>query len=86
MGSDAPPPASAGGDRSPLLLLALGLGIALAWALAVGLARAGRNPILVYNGAFAVAFALYLAAGALVLRRVVGVGGRGARLIGACSG
>ncbi len=49
-------------------LLAFGLGIALCWAAAVAFARAGRNPIFIYNGAFAVAFVLYLVASALVLR------------------
>ncbi|MGN6810133.1 MAG: glycosyltransferase 87 family protein [Thermomicrobiales bacterium] len=53
--------------RSRWLLLALGLGIVAAWTAAVLLAP-GRNPLVVYNGAFAVAFCLYLAASAVVLR------------------
>ena len=48
-------------------LAALGLGGALAWAAAAALARAGTNPIYAYNGAFAVAFILYLVAAALVV-------------------
>ncbi len=48
-------------------LLALGLGIAFTWGLAVALAGGGRNPLLVYNGAFAVVFCLYLAAAAFVI-------------------
>lgn len=38
------------------------------WVVGVALARAGRNPLAVYNGAFAAAFALYLIACAMVLR------------------
>lgn len=49
------------------VLAALGLGGAVAWAVAVALARAGTNPLYAYNGAFAVAFVLYLAAAALVV-------------------
>ncbi len=64
-------------------LLGLGLAIALVWAAAVALAGADRNPILVYNGAFAIAFFLYLGAAALVLRRLSGeaVGAAGHRLL-----
>src|SRR6476660_7660935 len=50
------------------LLLTLGLGIALAWGIAVELAHAGHAPIPVYDGAFAIAFVLYVAATALVVR------------------
>ncbi len=57
-------------------ILALGLAIALTWGVGVGLVRAGRNPILTYSGAFAVAFVLYVVAGALVLRHTPeGTGG-----------
>ena len=59
------------------LLVALGLGIALCWLVAIVLARAGLNPLGVYNGAFAVAFALYLVAAARVIRLAVPAG-RGA--------
>ncbi len=52
-------------DRSALA--ALGLGGVVAWVAAVVLARAGTNPLYAYNGAFAVAFVLYLAAAALVV-------------------
>lgn len=48
-------------------LAALGLGGVACWVVAVALARVGYNPILVYNGAFAVAFLLYLAAAALIV-------------------
>jgi len=48
-------------------LAALGLGGVVAWVAAVVLARAGTNPLYAYNGAFAVAFVLYLAAAALVV-------------------
>ena len=51
------------------LLVALGLAIAACWLAAVALARAGLNPLGAYNGAFAVAFGLYLVAAA----RIVGV-------------
>lgn len=63
--------------RRPALAL-LGLGIALAWGVAVWLTGAGGNPILVYNGAFAVAFVLYLTAAALVLRDPACAGEAGA--------
>lgn len=56
-------------DRLLLPLAGLGLAIALVWTLAVVLAPTGRNPIFVYNGAFAIVFALYLGASLLVLRR-----------------
>lgn len=62
--------------RAVAALLTLGCGIALCWAVAVLLARDGRNPILVYNGAFAVAFLLYLLAGALVVADPAAVRGR----------
>jgi alpha-1,6-mannosyltransferase len=58
------------------LLALLGLGIAVAWGVAVALVADGRNPILVYNGAFAIAFLLYLFAAALVLSPRVGALGR----------
>lgn len=51
----------------PVILAALGLGGAAAWVVAVALARAGTNPIYAYNGAFAVAFVLYLVAAARVV-------------------
>ncbi len=51
----------------PIALLILGLGITVCWVVAVTLARAGGNPILVYNGAFAVAFALYLVAAGRII-------------------
>jgi alpha-1,6-mannosyltransferase len=57
-------------------LLILGLGIAIAWVVAVVLASNGRNPILAYNGAFAVVFVLYLIAAALVLSPRFGPLGR----------
>ena len=57
-------------------LLALGLGIAVAWGIAVALAGGGRNPILVYNGAFAVAFCLYLLAAVLIVAPRAGDPGR----------
>lgn len=62
-------------ERHQEPLLPLGLGIALAWSAAVGLARAGHNPILAYNGAFAIAFVLYVVAGAIVLRGYPSGGG-----------
>ncbi len=75
-----PAPAPPGGGhtaswslRALVGLAALGVGISLAWALAVALARSGgaRNPIFLYNGAFAAAFVFYLAACALVVRQGV---------------
>jgi alpha-1,6-mannosyltransferase len=48
-------------------LAALGVAGTGAWVAAVVLARTGTNPLYAYNGAFAVAFVLYLAAAALVV-------------------
>jgi hypothetical protein len=65
-----------GAPRLAAPILALGLAIALTWGVGVGLVRAGRNPILTHGGAFAVAFVLYVIAGALVLRHAPeGAGG-----------
>lgn len=48
-------------------LFFLGTAIAIVWLAAVALAGARRNPLAVYNGAFAIVFLLYLVATALVL-------------------
>jgi hypothetical protein len=73
---------SASKSRPAVLLALLGAGIAVAWGIAVALAAGGRNPILAYNGAFAVAFVLYLLAAALVLSpRSGALGHRGLPLI-----
>lgn len=56
-------------SNSIWLLAVLGVASAAVWITAVALARAGWNPLGVYNGAFAGAFALYLVACAVVLRR-----------------
>lgn len=58
------------------LLAILGLGITAAWGVALALAADGRNPILVYNSAFAVAFLLYLIAAAIVISPRLGTVGR----------
>jgi hypothetical protein len=58
------------------LLALFGAGIAVAWSVAVALAAGGHNPLLVYNGAFAIAFVLYFLAAALVLSPRLGAIGR----------
>lgn len=54
--------------RLRTLLIVVGLLISSCWLAAVVLARAGQNPILVYNGTFAVSFALFLLAAAQVVK------------------
>ncbi|MFN8515552.1 MAG: hypothetical protein U0841_23805 [Chloroflexia bacterium] len=67
---------SAHKPTATIAIAVLGLGITIAWGVAVALAAGRRNPIHIYNGAFAVAFVLYLIAAALIVSPRGGTLGR----------